>query len=227
MKKFLLFGLFLLAPLANATLINSYDFNGDLSDTLGNGNDLVSSGGSVSSGRYFFSNNQGLRLTSALPSTTEYGIEIKFKISDTLLGYNKIIDFQDLASDIGLYALNSNIKFYTASPSVGSILLDTDFTLGFTRSAAGIIEGFINNVSIFSVADSNQAVSAANILNFFEDDFHTGQGESFTGSVDFIRIHNNSSTFGNAPTIPEPTTVLLLGSGLIGFMGMRKKSSKK
>lgn len=214
---------------ANATLIKSYDFNGDLTDTLGNGVSLTSSGGTVGAGRYSFAANQGLRLTSALPSTTDYGIEIAFQINDSLSGFNKILDFQDLASDIGLYELNGGIDFYTVGPSAGSVILNTDFTIGFARAGVNI-EVFLNGVSLFSVADGGQAVPGANILNFFEDDFATSQGESFAGSVDYIRIHDDSTTFGTAPlisaplSVPEPATLLLMSLGLagLGFSGRRQ-----
>lgn len=210
---------------ANAALINSYDFNDDLSDTLGNGLGLTASGGTVSGGRYNFSGNQGLRLSSALPSTTDYGIEIGFQMNDSLSGWNKLIDFQDLASDLGLYVNNGTIDFYTAGPAGGSVLLNTDFTVGIARSA-GIIELFLNGTSLSSFADGGQAVSGSNILNFFEDDFATGQGESFVGSADFIRIHNDSTTFGAEPiTVPEPATFALMGLGLAGIGFSRKRKA--
>ena len=99
---------------AQAALINSYDFDGSYADTLGAGNDIVGSGGVISGGEYIFSGNQGLRLTDALPSTTDYAIELGFSVSDSVGGYNKVIDFQDLASDLGLYiysgALDSKRK---------------------------------------------------------------------------------------------------------------------
>jgi hypothetical protein len=213
--------------MANAGIIKSYDFDSSLTDTLGNGVDLTASGGAVSAGRYSFTNNQGLRLTSALSSTTDYGIEIKFQMNDSLSGYNKLIDFQDLASDLGLYELNGGIRFYTASGAFGSVSLNTDFTIGLARSA-GAMELFLDGVSIFSGSDgSSQGVSGANTLNFFEDDSATGQVESFTGSVDFIRIHDDSSTFGTAPvgTVPEPSTyaMLILGLAALGY-GRRKKA---
>ena len=212
---------------ANAALLNSYDFTNDLSDTLGNGNDLVASGGTVGGGRYSFGLNQGLRLTSALPSTTDYGIEVRFLGSDSFNGYNKVFDFQDLTSDHGLYVLNSSVSFYTAAGAAGSVSLNSDFTLGLERTGT-TLNGFIDGVSIFSVSDlGGQAVSALNILNFFEDDNATGQREAFMGSADFIRIHNDSSTFTAPSAVPVPAAVWLFGTALIGLVGFgrRKKAA--
>lgn len=225
----LLFGLALLgfSITANATLIKSYDFDGGLSDTLGNGVDMVASGGTIAGGRYSFSRNQGLRLTSALPSTTDYAIELRLSINDSLSGYNKLIDFQDLGSDFGLYEYNGALDFYRAGPAAGTVPLSNDFTVGLARSA-GTIELFLNGTSLFSAPDYGQAVSASNILNFFEDDTDTGQNESFVGSVDWIRIHNDSSTFGTEPTaaVPEPATLALFGIGLIA-LGFRIRQTKR
>jgi hypothetical protein len=209
---------------ANAVLLKSYDFDGDLTDTLGNGVDLIASGGSIASGRYSFVDNQGLRLTSALPSTTDYGIEIKLQMNDSLAGFNKLIDFQDLTSDLGLYEDDEGISFLMIGPLEGRVFLSTDFTVGLGRSA-GDIEVFLDGVLLFDAADGDeQAVPLDNILNFFEDDNLFGKGESFVGSVDFIRIHDDSSTFGTEPpTIPEPTTILLLGLGLAGLGFARKR----
>ncbi|MEZ6137689.1 MAG: PEP-CTERM sorting domain-containing protein [Pirellulaceae bacterium] len=213
------------ANLSYAGLIKSYDFDGTFTDTLGNGVDIVASGGTLSGGRYSFANNQGLRLTNALPSTTDYGIELRFQVNDSVAGYNKLIDFQALASDIGLYVRDGSIDFYTAGPTGGSIALNTDYTVGLARSGS-TIEVFLDGVSLFSVADSNQAVSAGNILNFFEDDNATSQRESFIGSVDWIRIHDDASTFGTQPVqaVPEPSSLLLFS--LLGTLGLRLRRRK-
>ncbi len=71
-------------------------------DNLGTGNDLVSSGGAIIGGEYVFGANQGLRLTKALSSSSDYAIEIGRQVTGTVGGYNKVIDFQDLTSDLGL-----------------------------------------------------------------------------------------------------------------------------
>ena len=71
---------------------------------------------------------------------------------------------------------------------------------------------------------NNQAVSTANILNFFEDDLDTGQSEAFNGSVDFIRIHNDSSTFS---TVPEPSTIVLIGLSILGLQLRKRQSNQR
>jgi hypothetical protein len=212
---------------ANAVLLKSYDFDGDLTDTLGNGVDLIASGGSIAGGRYSFDDNEGLKLNSALRSTTEYGIEFKIHM-DNPTGLSKLIDFQELASDGGLYEDDgAGLLFFGLLPDIGTVVTGDrgfDFTVGLGRSA-GNIEVFFDGASLFVAADGGEeAVPVANILNFFEDDNLFGKGESFVGSVDFIRIHDDSSTFGTEPpTVPDPTTILLLGLGLAGLGFTRRR----
>ncbi|ASP49500.1 PEP-CTERM sorting domain-containing protein [Cognaticolwellia beringensis] len=211
---------------ANAGLIKSYDFNGDLSDTIGNGVDMIANGGSVTGAEYHFTNNQGLKLTSALSNTSDYAIEMRLRVIDSLISWNKLIDFSNLVSDNGLYLLNGNFDFYVSgsNPLGGPVNLNEFFTIAFVRSA-GVITTHFNGVALTPFNDSsNQAVPSANILNFFEDDTDTGGRESFVGAVDFIRIHDDASTFGTAPiNVPEPSTLAIFALGMIGLASRRFK----
>lgn len=60
----------------------SYDLDGDLTDTLGAGASLSAKGGSIIDGEYVFSPNQGLRLTNTLANTASYGVEMRFRMTD-------------------------------------------------------------------------------------------------------------------------------------------------
>lgn len=212
---------------ANAGLIKSYDFNGDLSDTLANGVDMTASGGALGGGLYTFGHNQGLRLTSALSDTADYAIEMRLRIDDDLSSWNKLLDFEDLTSDNGLYLFDGNFDFYVSGQNIlgGPVNLNEFFTISFVRSA-GVITTYYNGVALTPFIDSlNQAIPSSNILNFFEDDTLTAKGESFSGAVDYIRIHGDDSTFGDDPGIPvhEPGTILLFGLALLGTFASRRK----
>jgi hypothetical protein len=212
----------LLSPMAaNADLIKSYDFNGDLTDTLGNGLDLIASGGALGGGRYTFGANQGLRLDSALPDTNDYTIEIKFQMDSVTPFWKKVLDFQNLTTDTGLYVAGDRLQFFnTTIGGPTSIAVNTDVIARVTRDGGtNQVQGFINDILQWSFDDGgNIAVPGGNVLNFFEDDFVTGQSETMTGSVDWIRI-------SSAVSVPEPGTLALLGIGLagIGFTRRRKK----
>lgn len=205
------------AATANAALIKSYDFTTGLNDALSNGVDLVASGGTVSAGRYSFGQNQGLRLDSAVPSTTDYALEVKFLVDDSVGSWNKIIDFSQLTSDLGLYIFNGTLNYYSGVGNGGVIGLDQDYVLGFELTGGSNIAVFLDGALVFN-GTTTSAQPSSNVLNFFEDDTFTGQSEAFVGSVDYIRVHNDRSTFGQAPTVsdptvPEPAPLALIAAG--------------
>jgi hypothetical protein len=229
MNKFLtymLLALVISSP-AHSALIKSYDFNGNLSDTLGVGNDLIqNNGGSISNGFFNVGLNTGLKLTDALIDTENYAIEIRMKVTDDLSSWNKLIDFLDLTSDNGFYLFGDDFDFYVNGGQIfpANVNLDEFFTVSFERDA-GQITVYLDNVLLGSFVDgSNQAVPTTNVLNFFEDDSVTGKGEAFVGVVDFIRIHSDAQTFGQDPEpVSEPSGLVLMTLCVIALMRSRRR----
>lgn len=216
------------AAAAQGAILKSYDFTTGLGDSLGNGTVLAAAGGTVGGGLYTFGPNQGLRLTDALPSTTTYGLEMRLRFDDSIAAWAKLIDFQDRTSDDGLYIWANNPVFTPISDQLGTINPGAFFDIALER-AGGFLTVFLNGSQVFHIEDwGNNAVSANNILNFFLDDNmanHDCPLEVFAGAVDFIRIHDDRSTFGVTP-VPVPASLPLLaaGMGLFGLMRRRKRA---
>lgn len=218
--------LMLLPFAANAALIASYDFHSGLADSLGNGPDLVDEGGTVGGGLYTFGANQGLILDGGLADTTNYAVEMRIAQTGGFAdGWRKLLDFEDLTSDLGLYINPADrVSFWTGATGGGDQLFPFNefVTIGLTRNGAtNEVQAFLNGVLQFSFIDTtNQAVTSIDRLRFFHDDNVTGQGETFSGAVDYIRIFDAPST-----RVPEPGTLALFGIGIAGI-GLARRRRK-
>jgi len=216
-----------------ADLIHDYEFNGNLNDSLG-GPSLLSLGGTIGASSYTFGAEQGLSLSNALTTAGTYTIDLSFELDD-LSGYRKILDFKNLASDNGLYNLNTALVYYNfGSGPDGSLAPATDVRVDLTRDAAtNLVTGYVNGVAQFSFTDSTSDATftaANNIINFFQDDTVTGGRESSSGSVDQIRIWDNAldataiSDLGGPKSVPEGSS-WLLGVALsgVGLVARRRR----
>ena len=208
------------------TLLHEYDLSRSLADNLG-GPALVAQGGSITASGYLFGLNQGLQLTSPALSAGTYSIELSFSF-DTVGGYRKILDFQGLTPDSGFYVLNGQLNFYpiiTASVADFSAGKTTHVVL--TRNdATGNVVGYVDGVQRFTFADTGSLAlfsAPGKAMNFFIDDFATGQGEASAGLARYLRIYNGdlspsavlAAFQAGAPlSVPEPSALALLALGL-------------
>ena len=182
---------------ATATAVHIYKLNGSFADELG-GPALVPAGGTLNATNYSFEPNQGLALSNGLPDPGSYSIEVVFRFATTN-SWRKIIDFKDLASDSGLYNLNTALQLYPfpQGPS-GAFTANVDTHLAVTRDdITDEFTGYVNGVQQFVLTDSGEDTvftGVDNIAHFFKDDFATSQGEASAGVVDRIVIYDGVLT---------------------------------
>lgn len=242
--RLLTLGLLAGACTLQAQLIGLYEFNGNLNDTQGNLPSLVPynhAASSYSAGVYSFSalGHPGSGLVLDVPlaelDPEEYSIGLRFSFSD-LNGYNKIIDFKDLGSDLGLYYFNDNLNFYYFDSGALNVTANDFYDVILTRTkATGEVSGFINSLHQFSFIDSSQAgvptqIAGASRFRFFHDDGVTS-GEWTDGRVDEIRLWQHvlsqseiSDAFTSSPVVPEPRSLAALALfGLGAFHLLRRR----
>jgi predicted outer membrane repeat protein len=191
---------------------HDYQLNGTLADTRG-GPALDSVGGDLQATGYKFNANQGLNLSSALANPAQYSIEIVFRW-DTLTGaWYKILDFHNLASDVGVYTTGNGFYFLDRAFAPGLFVPNTLAQIVITRDdATDIVRAYFNGALAWSFVDSaGLAVfdGPNQIMRFFQDDTATGQTQAQAGFVDRVRIYSQvlSEAEVNAITAPPPFTV--------------------
>ncbi len=190
---------------AKAAVVANYQFQNTLSSTIPTASDLVpfvlGSYSSVSIGGtpttvYNFGTQQGLSLNATGLISNNYTIAALLQFND-ITGYRKIFDFKNLTSDTGLYTYNGQLVFYNQTSGGPTVGPGTFFEVVLTRdSSTALMTAYFDGTPVFSFSDYSSlgVISAANLLNIFQDDAPTGGFESSSGSVAGLRIFNNVLT---------------------------------
>lgn len=189
---------------------HDYQLNGTLTDELG-GPELVAMGGMLTATGYEFGPNQGLNLSSALASPGQYSIELVFSWDALSGGWQKIIDFHHLTSDVGLYTADDGLHFLDRA-FVGELFVpNAVHRVVLTRDdASDVVRAYVNGAQVWSFIDGpGDAVfnTTNHIIRFFQDDHSTGQQDSQSGFVDRIRIYDVVLTATEIAVLANPITV--------------------
>jgi hypothetical protein len=186
---------------------HDYQLNASLTDALG-GPSLVTLGGTLTATGYQFGPNQGLNLSSALANPADYAIELVFSWNSLSGSWQKIIDFHNLAPDIGLYTLGNGLQFMNGAftPNL--------FTAGVTRhlvltrdDATNVVRAYIDGVERWNFVDNaGDAVfdGTDDVVRFFQDDTASGQTEAQSGFVDRIRIFDGALSAADVAALFNP-----------------------
>jgi hypothetical protein len=189
---------------AKAAVVANYQFQNTLSSTIPTAPDLVpfvlgsyssaSIGGTPTTVYNFGKQRLSLNTTGLISDNYTIAALLQF---NAITGYRKIFDLKNLTSDNGLYTNNGQLNFYSENlggPTVGS---GTFFEVVLTRdSSTALVTAYFDGTPVFSFSDSSSlgVISAANLLNIFQDDAPTGGSESSSGSVAGLRIFDNVLT---------------------------------
>lgn len=218
------------------TLVHAYYFNGNLNDSVGSTTLTNPYGGSVATnpGYFTFGTGQGMGFTGASGLQTDFSIAMRFSF-DTLGGYQRMIDFSNLGSDIGMYTLGTALRFYPVI-SGGTLTANTSIDFILTRSSSsGLVTGYFGTTEVFRFSDTSNYAAGSTIPGqttwwFFRDD----GGENAPGRVDTILVYNGALSSGAIASgavtsaltaIPEPATsaALLSLAGLAGALWHRRR----
>ena len=116
----------------------------------------------------------------------------------SLTGFRKILDFQNRASDNGLYNLNGSLDFFPTAAGGSVFSPDVLARVVLTRDlGTNTVRGYVNGAPQITFTDSSSLAvfgAANNIIRFFEDDFATGQAEASAGRATEIQIYNGALT---------------------------------
>jgi len=139
-----------------------------------------------------FADGGGLRLGNAtsLVAPDKYTIAVKFRF-DTTASYGRVIAFKPDSNDnadTGLYVQDDDLIWYDRRyPDLDNIGPDQWVTVVLTRTANGVVRGYVGPDQVFSLNDFNNRarIDPNRVIRFFRDN---DNNEESSGAVARIRL---------------------------------------
>ncbi len=214
-------------------VVNIYDLNGSFIDTLGNGEDMTSTGGSLGPTGLTFGLNEGPTVANVFTQFPDnYSIEMLFSIDNTV-GFKKLIDFKGLENssvgDKGLYNRSSSggVHGLVTLHNLGEFNLQV-FTPGMlhhlvlTRDGdSGLVNVFVDGILRLvnlddSVTQYTTFSTPNHVAHFFQDDLRgNSQFEASPGFVDYIRIYDDPLSAAEVSQLFNGTAAPVNGDGAL------------
>lgn len=213
------------------TPIHAYEFDGDVSDSVGSADGTLQGGASISAGRLLLDgNNDYVSFTSHLvPTSGDYSVFIRLNGTPNLGGYTEIIS-QGFSSGTGFFigtAPGGGMRFTDTILNPGVSYPSGEVELLLTKNASGT-RFYIDGTQVFSTA-TLAANGPGGSPTYFGRQFDP-YGEFFAGSIDAIRIYDSailpSGVIEPTAGIPEPSSwaMLLFGFGVTGAMLRQRRT---
>ncbi|MBK9031294.1 MAG: hypothetical protein IPL61_08150 [Myxococcales bacterium] len=141
--------------------IHQYHLDGDYQDDYG-GPALTPAGGTSTAGGYQFGPNQGLSVSGAMLDRV-YTVDPVFAF-DTLSGWHKILDFEDLVTDEGYYTYGDLAQFVVVAGSSFAdgppgLIAGTTYQMTLSRDAAATVTAYVDGAQVFQFVDAAEVAT--------------------------------------------------------------------